>query len=192
MHFILKLYLIFMVTAAMSQDLPFRQIPDYPPSMNEAGVLARFVEGLGYRYYWATDGLRAEDLAYKPSPDARTTQETIQHLFSLARFTLFSIRGETIPFGKEYENYSFEQLRSETLNMLAEASTVLRSGSYKPTPIKFPPAADGSSRSIPFWHLMNGPVSDALYHTGQVVSFRRSSGNPMNPNVNVFMGRTAE
>jgi hypothetical protein len=30
----------------------------------------------------------------------------------------------------------------------------------------------------PFWHLINGPMADALTHTGQISSFRRLAGNP--------------
>lgn len=44
----------------------------------------------------------------------------------------------------------------------------------------------------PFWNLINGPIADAIYHSGQLVSYRRSSGNPMNPNVSVFRGITKE
>ena len=29
---------------------------------------------------------------------------------------------------------------------------------------------------------------DAIYHTGQIVSFRRTTGNPIDSSVNVFMG----
>jgi hypothetical protein len=29
----------------------------------------------------------------------------------------------------------------------------------------------------PFWHIINGPLSDALTHTGQINSFRRLNGN---------------
>jgi hypothetical protein len=36
--------------------------------------------------------------------------------------------------------------------------------------------------------LINGPITDAIYHTGQVVSFRRTSGNPIPKGVNVFLG----
>ena len=46
--------------------------------------------------------------------------------------------------------------------------------------------------SFPIWNLINGPISDALYHTGQVVSFRRTSGNPIQKGVNVFIGKTKE
>ncbi len=47
-------------------------------------------------------------------------------------------------------------------------------------------------KKFPFWHTLNGPISDALYHTGQLVVFRRASGNPMNPKVSVFMGKNRE
>ena len=32
-------------------------------------------------------------------------------------------------------------------------------------------------------------VADALYHVGQVVSYRRAAGNLMDPQVNVFVGK---
>jgi hypothetical protein len=48
--------------------------------------------------------------------------------------------------------------------------------------------SDGNRSSYPIWNLINGPLSDVLYHTGQIVSFRRTSGNPIAKGVNVFMG----
>ena len=51
---------------------------------------------------------------------------------------------------------------------------------------------DESQTGYPFWNMINGPIADALWHAGQVASFRRSSGNPMNPRVDVFMGNLRE
>ena len=48
---------------------------------------------------------------------------------------------------------------------------------------------NGEEVVTPFWNLINGPFSDIIYHTGQVVAFRRISGNPINPGVNVFVGQ---
>ena len=42
-------------------------------------------------------------------------------------------------------------------------------------------------RELPFWHIVNGPVADALTHVGQINSFRRLAGNPT-PEANVFRG----
>ena len=62
-----------------------REIPEAPEAYSAATVAARMVEGLGFRFYWATEGLRPEDLAYKPSEEARTTEETINHIYGLSR-----------------------------------------------------------------------------------------------------------
>ena len=32
--------------------------------------------------------------------------------------------------------------------------------------------------SFPLWNLLNGPLSDALYHTGQVVAFDAQQETP--------------
>lgn len=42
---------------------------------------------------------------------------------------------------------------------------------------------------VPFYNLINGPIADAIWHTGQLASFRRSSGNPINSKVNHFTGK---
>jgi hypothetical protein len=44
---------------------------------------------------------------------------------------------------------------------------------------------------FPFWNQINGPISDALWHCGQVVMNRRASGNPLQLGVNVFVGKTS-
>ena len=182
----------FIVSATMAQDpLPYHQIPDYPKEYTAGNVAARVVDGLGYRYYWATDGLSEEDLAYRPSPDARSTGETIDHLWNLSS-TIFTTARKGVnvrPFASRELN--FEQKRAETLRNFAQASEMLKgtqAGDLEKSLIVF---QRGESRSeFPFWNLLNGPIADAIYHVGQVVSFRRSSGNPMQSGVNVFMGRT--
>ena len=46
----------------------------------------------------------------------------------------------------------------------------------------------GKESRFPIWNLINGPIEDLVYHTGQIVSFRRTTGNPIPKGVNVFMG----
>ena len=46
--------------------------------------------------------------------------------------------------------------------------------------------------TFPFWNTVNGTMSDAIYHVGQVVSFRRASGNPVDPTVQVYLGAKLE
>jgi hypothetical protein len=42
---------------------------------------------------------------------------------------------------------------------------------------------------IPFWNAINGPLEDAVWHAGQIVTLRRMAGNPINSKVNFFMGK---
>lgn len=56
----------------------------------------------------------------------------------------------------------------------------------------FFPLNGGKRSEFPFWNMLNGPIADALWHVGQVVSFRRSSGNPFNSKVSVFSGKVRE
>lgn len=73
MKTLITLLALFVSTMCLqAQDaLPYREIPPYPENYTAANVAARVVDGLGFRYYWATEGLRPEDLAYQPNKDER-------------------------------------------------------------------------------------------------------------------------
>jgi hypothetical protein len=159
-------------------ELPYYQIPDYPESYTPENVAARMIDGLGYRYYWATEGLREEDLSYKPSEDSRTTGETIDHIYGLSKVIL------SAPKNKTNEEFTFEQKRKRTLKNFQLASNRLKEGNED--------NLDDYVTNFPYWNLINGPISDAIYHTGQVVAYRRASGNPIHPGVSVFSGKTKE
>jgi len=60
----------------MTTPLPFREIPAYPESYSAESVVARMIDGLGFRFYWATEGLRPEDLAFRPTPESRSSDTT--------------------------------------------------------------------------------------------------------------------
>lgn len=174
-------------------SLPLEQIPS-PPDTAEAGnLLARMTQGLGYRYYWASRDLRQEDLDYRPSKEAASSYETLEHIYGLAEvirnsaLSKASIR-PVASFPKDYK-----ALRTETLALLDEAQALfLGKSAAEVADLEVIFQRGENSFSFPVWNLINGPLSDALYHTGQVVSFRRTTGNPIHPGVNVFMGKTKE
>ena len=173
--------------SAMAQELPFSTIPDYLDEYTEHTTVIRMIEGLGYRYYWATEGLRPEDLAYQPSADARSTRQTLEHIYSLS---VMIINGTTSTPNtrQEVADLSFEELRAGTLNNFQTAVDNL----FTDEPLtdrQMVWLTETGAYTLSFWHLINGPISDAIYHTGQVVSFRRSSGNPMSPDVDVLRGQ---
>lgn len=168
--------------------LPYAEIPAYPDSLSPEAVIARMIDGLGFRYYWATEGLRPEDLAWVPSEGARSSAETLTHIEELSALILNAVRGTPHVRGGS-RGLGFEELRRETLLSLQMASEALRSpgASLDSCRIIF---QQGERRTeFPCWHLLNGPLADALWHVGQVVSLRRASGNPLPAHVNVFLGK---
>jgi hypothetical protein len=190
---ILSIFLIFLPFTFLAQEnmnLPYYEIPEAPETYTSAHVAARMIDGLGYRYYWVSEGLREEDLSYKPSEDGRTTEETIGHLFRLSR-TIYNTVYEIPNVKVEEVEMSFEETRRRTLEMLYQASLKLREDPDLTTlDVVF---IQGEERTaFPFWNLINGPIADALWHCGQVVSFRRSSGNPYNSKASLFTGKVRE
>ena len=176
---------------ASEDDLPYVQIPDYPEDYTAATVAARMVDGLGYRYFWATKGLRPQDLEYQPSDDSRQMQETLAHLYGLSKTIVNAISQEPNIRSANREDMSFNEQRAATLHNFKSASDLLKAGQDEDVvgyDIIFK-RGEQESR-FPFWNLLNGPLADALYHTGQIVAFRRAAGNPIHPGVNVFRGVT--
>ncbi|MEM9547028.1 MAG: hypothetical protein AAGA77_13690, partial [Bacteroidota bacterium] len=171
--------------------LPFYEIPKEPKAYNAATVTARMVEGLGYRYHWATKDLRPEDLAYEPGNDGQNCASVLEHILGLSRFILRTVKKEVHDNTREYPELDWAGQREETLMNLKTASEILRAtGDVSESKIIFKRGEQTSE--FPFWNLLNGPLADAIYHTGQITSYRRTSGNPINPNVSVFRGRTRE
>ena len=124
---LLLITLVFSVSIMAQEEtaLPYYEIPDYPKEYNEATVVARLLDGLGFRYYWATEGLRPEDLSFKPSESGRTTLETIDHIAGLSNFVLNSALKRTNQ-SVEIEGLSFEEKRALTLNIIKQVADIFR------------------------------------------------------------------
>ena len=167
----------------------FKDISEYPTEINNGNIISRMINGLGYRYYWATEKLKENDLMYRPSKDAYSTKETIVHIFTLSK-TVYNTTLSKINERPDIDiPGDYESIRNETLQFLEKASknfSNLNSEELDQMKIKF--IRGGTIKSFPIWNLLNGPIADAIYHTGQIVSFRRTTGNPIDSSVNVFMG----
>ena len=189
-----KLILIIMFIPLISfsqtshgDDLPFSEIGDYPNEFSQSNIVSRMIEGLGYRYYWATKSLNKNDLNYKPSDDSRTTFEVIKHIHELTIMISSSFENKIVDFPSE--QYDYKSLRKKTLLNLKYIHDELKSSpDFSKLSISF--QSEDSTMSFPFWNQINGPISDALWHCGQVVMNRRASGNPLQKGVNVFIGKT--
>ena len=188
--FALLLVLSFMNNSYSQNKLPFSEIPEAPKEISSSTITARMIQGIGFRYYWATEGLTTKDLSYRPSKDAQSNYETLEHIYSLA-LTINNAGNSTPnirPLKKMPED--FQNLRKETLIELKVATEKFLSAT--PTDVgnmKIIFQRESGQSSFPIWNLINGPISDAIYHTGQIISFRRTSGNPVAKGVNVFLGK---
>lgn len=179
-----------MISQEANNELPYYQIPEYPESYTAGSVAARMVDGLGFRYYWATEGLRDEDLAFRPNDDARTTAETIDHIYGLSKVIVNSTLQKP-NIRTEDPEMTLAEKRKKTLENIKTAADILRQ-SEDLSEYKILFQRDDQSSEYPFWNNINGPIADALWHCGQVVLLRRSSGNPFNSKVSVFQGKLRE
>jgi hypothetical protein len=174
------------ITTSQNNQLPYYEIPEVSESYTAGTVVARMIDGLGFRYYWATEGLRAEDLTFKPSDDARTAGETVDHIYGLTKMILNSALKQPNEASDEVE-MTFGEKRAKTLNMLKQAADVFRV-TEDLSQFKIVLNRGENTTEYPFWNQINGPIADALWHCGQVITFRRSSGNPYNSKASVFTG----
>ena len=174
-------------------ELPYYQIPPYPETYNSGTVAARIVDGLGFRYYWATEGLRDKDLKFKPTEEARTARETLDHIDGLSRLIVNAASRKANEPRPDEKDMTFKQTRAKTLQNLKKASDLLKdSGDNDMIELNIIYKRGENTTEFPFWNVINGPIADAIWHVGQIVSFRRSSGNPFNSKVSVFNGKLRE
>ena len=175
--------------ATAGTELPYYQIPSYPEAYTPGTVAARMVDALGFRYYWATEGLREEDLKFRPSEHARTSMETLDHIYQLS-ILIVNAPDQKANGPRDDKKLTFEQIRAKTLQNFQRASDLLKASKdndMEDFRIVFKGGEKNSG--VPFWKVLNGPIADAIWHVGQIVSFRRSSGNPFNSKVSVFDGK---
>ena len=163
------------------------EIPPAPAILDGVAVFTRFLDGFAFRYYWATEGLRAEDYEFRPGPSSMSTKELLQHVLSLT--LMIEQCAENRATRESFESEDPATLRLKTLEILqgvrkrlagledhvfAEHRVVRRDGSIWPV-----------------WNIMNGPLADALTHVGQINAWRRLNGNPVAPAA-VFTGTPPE
>lgn len=178
---IFTILLVTVFTMNAQDKLPYYEIPEPAKEFTPGTTASRMIDGLGFRYYWATEGLTEKDLLYQPSASARTTGLTIDHVLGLSQVILNATLQK--PNGDKQPKMTFAEKRKKTLENLKKASEILRASKdisqYK---LIF------GKTEFSFWNAINGPIADAIWHVGQIVSFRRSSGNPFPKGVSVLRG----
>jgi hypothetical protein len=178
-----------MAYAQQNDDvLPYRQVPEYPEAYTAGTVVARVIDGLGFRYYWATEGLGEADKDLRLSEDSRSILELMQHIHGLSLMILNTAKKVSNDRGNLPRTPAdIDELRAQTLRNL-QASAQVFSGRVDLTDYPVVITTPEGSVNYEFWHQLNGPLEDAVWHSGQIAILRRAKGIPMPEGVDFFMG----
>jgi uncharacterized damage-inducible protein DinB len=168
--------------ATPGQDFLF--ITDPPATMTAGAILGRLADGIGFRYRWATEGITAEDMAFKPAEGCMSLRELLSHVLELLSWVAENLGMQ--PKDQPLESADPEVLRGGTQELAAALSARFKAMSDS----DLGAVAIHSSRgdTLPVWNIVNGPLSDSLTHIGQILSWRRLAGSPPTP-ADVFRGR---
>ena len=145
-----------------SATLPYREIPEPPTIFTAATTAARMVDGLGYRYYWATESLRDEDLAYQLSDESRSVIETLDHIYGLSEMIVNGSKNELNIRGGQTVELTWEEKRQRTLNNLKVASDLLKAEETDLHDKNIIFQKGEQISTFPYWNMLNGPIADAL------------------------------
>ena len=112
------------VSSSAQSELPYKEIPSYPANYTQGTVMSRMIDGLGYRYYWATENLRTSDLDFKPETLARSTFETMEHIYGLS-FMILNASKNQVNERRDPVQMTAKDLRLATLYNLKSASEAM-------------------------------------------------------------------
>jgi hypothetical protein len=158
-------------------------LPEPPAGVTAGLVLARVVDSLGFRHHWATEGLRPEDVEFRPVEDCMSVRQLEEHLFKMLSGVDHALGGP--PPGDPPAD--FGALRAGIHERIA--SIRARLAAMSDADLAAFTIQRGDAR-LPIWNLIHGPLADALTHVGQINICRRVNGNPVR-RVNYFLGKPA-
>ncbi len=153
--------------------MPFYCVTGYPEKVNAPNIIVRMVDGLGFRFAWATEGLDEADYAFAPGEGCNSLGWMVRHIWGLTNWIHMhviggqSARPESLCAQRNHALEMLWGLRNHFARMTDEELAAIRVGEH------------------PFWHMINGPMSDALTHVGQIRYVRVLMGK-RGPDANVF------
>ncbi|OIQ38889.1 MAG: hypothetical protein BM563_05125 [Bacteroidetes bacterium MedPE-SWsnd-G1] len=187
-HFVVLICCILTLSSMGQDKLPYYEITENYEEYTAGTVTARMLDGLGFRFYWATEGITEKELSYKASEEGRTYLETVRHILGLSRIVVNSALKQPNDNAIQYPELSYDEMRAEILNNVKTASDILKAETdLNEFNIVF--KSEKGDRVIPFWNNINGPIEDAVWHCGQLVVLRRAAGNPMLSKPSFFNGK---
>ncbi len=156
-------------------DSLFRSLPPTPSNSNSGAILSRFIVAIGFRYQLATKGLTQNEEKFRPVEGSMNMIELLDHIYKVLTWAYKAFDKNTTI------DYSFETLE-EYRNGTLEICEAFRKKLIDMTDQEIEQTEVYLKRidtTFSFWYLINGPISDILTHIGQINSWRRIAGNPV-------------
>jgi len=153
----------------------YSELPKPSHEISAGKILQRMVDGLGFRYGTATNGLHPEFFDYKACDTAMSGGELLKHIYQLMWWVNESFKLDN-PYDKTLNNV--EGYSNATLAKIETLSNHLENISDAALDeVQLYLKRENTNYS--FWYVINGPLADALSHVGQINSWRRMAGNPV-------------
>lgn len=164
-------------------NLPFQSLPEVPHELSATNAISRFVDSLGFRYRWATEGFTQNEIDFRANPSSMSMMEVLNHIYDMMLLVNRVFDGEKL---NQKRQDDFESIREQTLLTIQSISDRLKTmHDDEFDKIK---GSERTPTNPDYWFFLNGPIADALTHVGQITTWRRISGNPQPKGVNPFLG----
>ena len=167
----------------MSNSL-FQSLPATPSSSSSGAILSRFIVAIGFRYQIATKGLTQNEIEFRPVEGSMNMLELLNHIYKVLTWAYKAFDKNA---KLEIPSNTFDDYQERTLQVCQSFRKRLEEMSdeeIEQTEVYL----KRIDTTFSFWYLINGPISDVLTHIGQINSWRRIAGNPVD-RISPFTGK---
>ena len=167
----------------MSNSL-FQSLPATPSSSSSGAILSRFIVAIGFRYQIATKGLTQNEIEFRPVKGSMNMLELLDHIYKVLTWAYKAFDKNA---KLEIPSNTFDDYQERTLQVCQSFRKRLEEMSdeeIEQTEVYL----KRIDTTFSFWYLINGPISDVLTHIGQINSWRRIAGNPVD-RISPFTGK---
>ena len=161
---------------------PFEILPNPPSEVSSAQTLVRLVDAIGFRYQLATKSLTKNEYDFRPVGGSMNMVELLSHIYDVLFWAYKSLGGQNSKMAAN----SGDEYREVTLNLSLDLKNHINTLDDQQL-VQLKIYLKRVDKYFPFWYLINGPLSDVLTHIGQINSWRRIAGNPVE-HVSPFTG----
>ena len=159
-------------------------VPIAPNQFNGSGVIQRMVDGILVRYTIVTEDISEAAINYQATPESMSMIDLQKHILGLLNWVskvMGMVKDPNQKRAETFEEYQKQIKTTCTLLSAHIASLTDEEISSKTVYLK------RSDTHYSIYYIINGPLSDAISHIGQIATWRRIAGNPI-PRISPFTG----